>query len=105
MKFILLVSIVSLLACDEETGLIATDQKLRHDLFCECLKSVPRSPEVMDKSDWSKVVGQCAKYAYHASKRVVPRDSQFEGIVKDAAARNLESSQTSNNTGSTKAGQ
>ena len=54
MRLLLLVFVLSLIfGCSQRQ---AVDQGLRRELFCECLKNVPKSPEVMGKSDWSKIV-------------------------------------------------
>lgn len=77
MSKIIIITFVILFVCckNETTYKVAIDQKLRRELFCECLKTVPQTPEVMGKSDWSKIVNECSDYAISLSQRAVPQDS------------------------------
>jgi hypothetical protein len=85
MKIYVLFFLVCLVACQDESRCykVAQDQKLRQELFCNCLKSVPKSPEVMGKSDWSKIVSKCEDAAYYQSMRVVRSDSVVDGVIKN----------------------
>jgi hypothetical protein len=85
MKQIALVLVAfAFIGCSNQTPRYTTacDQRLRQQLFCDCLKSIPKAPETMGKSDWSKVVEKCSDYAYYASFRVVPADSAVGGVIK-----------------------
>jgi hypothetical protein len=64
---------------------VALDQQLRQKIFCDCLKDVPKGPEVTGKSDWSKIVEKCSDHSYFAAKRVVLKDSIVNGIIRAAA--------------------
>lgn len=48
----------------------AFDQCVRAELFKICLGTVPKGPEVVNKSDWSKIVENCENAAQYQSVRI-----------------------------------
>jgi hypothetical protein len=80
MKYLVLLFL--LIGCSEETRIKNTDieqiidQCLRAQLFKTCLETVPKGPEVVKNSDWSKIVAECETAAnlqsYRQRKYVKP---------------------------------
>ena len=57
----------SLSGCNDQTRYEA-DQKLRRELFKECMQLLPKGPDSTVYNDWAEVVDECKDYAYYASK-------------------------------------
>jgi hypothetical protein len=57
-------------------GKTVVDQCLRLETFKECMKLVPKGPEVVEESDWSDIISNCSQFAYYASLRQA-------GLIKD----------------------
>jgi len=45
-----------------------TDQKLRREIFNECLKNLPAGPDETKYNDWDDVVEECGEQAYYLSR-------------------------------------
>ena len=52
--------------CTETTG---PDQCLRREIFQQCMKALPASPQATKYNDWDEVVAQCESVAYYQSRR------------------------------------
>lgn len=46
------------------------DQCVRAELFKTCLETVPKGPDIVNKSDWSKIVENCGDAAQYQSVRI-----------------------------------
>ena len=66
MKYLLLVLLL-LSACDDSGCVVDTDQKLRREIFKECLGSVPAGPQSTVYNDWDELVSECGDQAYRQS--------------------------------------
>ena len=69
MKYIVLLLLVLLVSCDKPYENIITDQCMRIQLAQQCMKDIPKPPNVTHYSDWDEVVGQCDDNAYYQAKR------------------------------------
>jgi hypothetical protein len=45
-----------------------TDQKLRREIFKECMKLLPAGPQETKYNDWDEVVAECDNVAYYQSR-------------------------------------
>lgn len=73
MKIYMLLCISVILAgCSEDSEFFCPykpDQELRAKLFQECLKLIPKGPQVVKYNDWDEVVSECGSQAYYQSMR------------------------------------
>jgi len=46
------------------------DQKLRREIFMQCLEKIPKGPETVKYNDWQEVINECGKQAYYISLRL-----------------------------------
>ena len=51
--------VVTLSSCDVSFPKCTTDNKLRREIFNECLKNIPKGPERTTYNDWEEVVVEC----------------------------------------------
>jgi hypothetical protein len=64
MKILLIIILFgSLIACDMRQP----DQKLRREIFMECLEKIPAGPQEAKYNDWDDVVDECGTQAYYIS--------------------------------------
>jgi hypothetical protein len=50
------------------------DQKVRREIFIECLRTVPNGPQATKYNDWSEVVSECGSQAYYISLNLGERE-------------------------------
>ena len=68
-KLLLVAALVVLAGCDVQPRTNwQTDQKLRQQLFTQCLSSVPAGPSTTVYNDWAEVVEACEEAAYWQSR-------------------------------------
>lgn len=72
---------LSLAACGEAP---TYNQELRVQLFQDCLKAVPKGPEVSTFNDWNEVVQTCDNISYYQSfnNHSRPREEQPKVVTK-----------------------
>ena len=68
-RAVLLCAILLLSGCDAfRQPKAVTDQKLRREIFFQCLGALPKGPErVSNSNDWDEVVSECGRQAYQLS--------------------------------------
>ena len=75
MKYIILLSVLLLTACDNDTinvppdKVVITDQCLQREIFKECLTVVPAGPLATKYNDWDEVVVECRRSANYMAQR------------------------------------
>ena len=75
MKYIILLSVLLLVACDNGTinvppdKVVITDQCLQREIFKECLTVVPAGPLATKYNDWDEVVIECRRSANYMAQR------------------------------------
>ena len=82
MKYIILLSVLLLTACDNGTinvppdKVVITDQCLQREIFKECLTVMPAGPLATKYNDWDEVVVECRRSANYMAQRQ-------RGIIKE----------------------
>jgi hypothetical protein len=82
MKYIILMIVMLLTACDNGTvnvppdKVVVTDQCLQREIFKECLNTVPAGPLATKYNDWDEVVVECRRSAYYMAQRQ-------RGVIKE----------------------
>jgi hypothetical protein len=75
LKYIILLSVLLLAACDNGTinvppdKVVITDQCLQREIFKECLTVVPAGPLATKYNDWDEVVVECRRSANYMAQR------------------------------------
>lgn len=57
-------AIISLCACGE---LPQPNQKIRREVFNECLERAPKDKDLLNGSSWQDIINTCDNYAYNVS--------------------------------------
>jgi len=82
LKYVVLLSVLLLAACDNGTvnvppdKVVVTDQCLQREIFKECLNTVPPGPLATKYNDWDEVVVECRRSAYYMAQRQ-------RGVIKE----------------------
>jgi hypothetical protein len=82
LKYIILLSVLLLTACDNGTinvppdKVVITDQCLQREIFKECLTVMPAGPLATKYNDWDEVVVECRRSANYMAQRQ-------RGIIKE----------------------
>jgi len=66
MKKLIVVVALLLTACDNSPKW-EVNQKLRREIFNECLNNLPAGPNATMYNDWAEVVSECGQQAYYMS--------------------------------------
>jgi hypothetical protein len=67
-KLLLVAALVVLAGCDVYVPDWQSDQKLRQQLFTQCLGNIPAGPSTAVYNDWAEVVQACEEAAYMQSR-------------------------------------
>ncbi len=63
---------VLMVGCDgTRTEVTRTNKCLQHDMFLECMESLPVGPTNTMTNDWDEVVYECRMTAYYHSQRLI----------------------------------
>lgn len=65
---LVVVSVLVLTGCDAPC-IAHPDQKIRREIFKECMAALPAGPVATKYNDWDEVVAECDTVAYYQSKR------------------------------------
>ena len=71
MKTAIIVLFISVLAACDPPPKYAIDKDLQVDIFQQCLKLIPKGPDVVEYNDWAEVIKECSYAAREQAYRCV----------------------------------